>query len=64
MRPRLQVRLSEQIDKAIAAHCKRQKLTVSEFVVGAICHAMQKPALAETVRPVGRPPKPPETTAK
>lgn len=61
---RLQVRLSKDIDDAIAKHCKRHGLTVSEFAVGAICAAMKKPALAETVRPVGRPPKPPETTAK
>lgn len=61
---RLQVRLSEQIDKAIAAHCKRQKLTVSEFVVAAICKALKSPSLIHTARPVGRPPKPPETTAK
>lgn len=61
---RLQVRLSKDIDDAISKHCKRHGLTVSEFVVGAICAAMGKPKLAETVRPVGRPPKVPETATK
>lgn len=61
---RLQVRLSKDLDDAIDRHCKRHGLTVSEFVVSAICAAMGKPKLAETVRPVGRPPKAPQGATK
>lgn len=61
---RLQVRLSKQINDAIAAHCKRNRLTVSEFVISAICESLKRPSLIDTVRRVGRPPKPPETTTK
>lgn len=51
----INLRMPEPIKAAVDAHCKKHKLNRSQFILKAICDAINKPQLMDTVRPANRP---------
>ena len=51
----INLRMPEPIREAVDAHCKKNKLNRSQFILKAICDAIGKQKLMDTVRPANRP---------